>query len=328
MIAEPKPSQPDLPAGLPEGVRAVSLDGQGASGDERARLAEQLRTTGLPHRDMRDWLQMVDAIGELRVLEGVDWQENIGRITEMLHHTDGAPAVLFDKIPGYPPGFRILVNAQGERRRLALSLGLPVEIGVFDLMDEWERRMDTVRPIPPVLVEDGPILENVLEGDQVDLWKFPTPLWHPQDGGRYLGTGDGVLTRDPDSGWVNMGTYRVMVHDRNQTGLYISPGKHGRIHRDKYFEQGRPLPAVVMVGMDPLLFIASTLEMAPGVSELEWVGAMRGRPLECIRGKHTGLPIPAYGEIALEGFLHKDWQRLEGPFGEWTGQYPPAPRGE
>lgn len=308
-----------------EGVRRVELDG--GAGEDRAALLESLRG-GLPHEDMRDWLRMVDALGELRVLEGVDRDEDIGRIAELTHHTDGAPAVLFDRIPGFEPGYRILVNAQGERRRLAVSLGLPVEIGTVELMDTWERLMDEVKPVGHKMVTDGPILENVLEGDAVDLLKFPTPLWHPQDGGRYLGTGDAVLTRDPDTGWVNMGTYRVMVHDRNSTGLYISPGKHGRIHRDKYFAAGKPLPAVVLCGMDPLLFVASALEMAPEVSELEWVGGMRGRPLECVEGRHTGLPIPARAEIALEGFLHGDRKRLEGPFGEWTGYYASASREE
>ena len=98
MISEREPAasrQSGHAAGLPDGVRAVPLDGSdsGEGPAERSRLAEQLRTTGLPHEDMRDWLRMVDAIGELKVLEGVDWQENIGRITEMLHHTDGAPAI-------------------------------------------------------------------------------------------------------------------------------------------------------------------------------------------------------------------------------------------
>src|SRR5919202_6035362 len=174
MIGEKDTVQTTHGTGVPEGVREVPLGGIGDA--ERARLAEQLRTIGLPHRDTRDWLQMVDAIDELKVLEGVDWQENIGRITEMLHHTDGAPAVLFDKIPGYQSGYRILVNAQGERRRLAVSLGLPADIGVFPLMDEWERRMDTVQPLPPEFVDSGPILENVLEGDAVDVEQFPTPL--------------------------------------------------------------------------------------------------------------------------------------------------------
>jgi len=283
---------------------------------------------GVGHEDMRDWLEMVDALGELRVLEGVDWQENIGRIAEMLVHTDGAPAVLFDKIPGYPDGYRILTNAQGERPRLAVSLGLPAGITAFDLMDEWERRMDTVKPISPAIVSDGPVTENVFEGNAIDLWKFPTPKWHEQDGGRYLGTGVCVITKDPDSDWINMGTYRVMIHDSSHTGLYISPGKHGRIHRDKAFERGEPLPVVVVPGMDPLLFIASCLEMAPGVNELAWVGGMRGRPVECLRGQYTGLPIPVRAEIALEGVLHPTERRLEGPFGEWTGYYASASRDE
>src|ERR1051326_4028643 len=94
----------------------------GRTDSQREALADQLRAGGVPHADMRDWLEMVDALGELRVLEGVDWQENIGRIAEMLVHSDGAPAVLFDKIPGYPDGYRILTNAQGERPRLAISL--------------------------------------------------------------------------------------------------------------------------------------------------------------------------------------------------------------
>lgn len=290
-------------------------------------LLAELRQ-GRPHQDLRDWLELADALGELRVLEGVGAEEDIGRITEMLQHTEGAPAVLFDRIPGYQPGWRLLVNAQSERRRLAVTLGMPSEIGTWDLMERWEQLMDQTRPLPLAIVPSGPITENVLEGGAIDLGRFPAPLWHPEDGGPYLGTGDGVLTRDPDSGWVNMGTYRVQVHGRDFTGLYISPGKHGRIHRDKYFGRGEPMPAVVLVGMDPLLFVASALEMAPGVSELEWVGGMRGRPLECIVGRHTGLPIPARAEIALEGFLRPDRLHPEGPFGEWTGYYASGTRDE
>src|ERR1051326_2765497 len=114
----------------------------GRNGSERESLADQLRAGGMPHQDMRDWLEMVDALGELKVLEGVDWQENIGRIAEMLVHSDRAPAALFDKIQGYPAGYRVLVNAQGERPRVAVSLGLPATISAIDLMDEWERRMN------------------------------------------------------------------------------------------------------------------------------------------------------------------------------------------
>ncbi|MBO0688619.1 MAG: UbiD family decarboxylase [Candidatus Dormibacteraeota bacterium] len=329
------PRVPPAHLGLGPSVRIADLgagtngaDGSDGAGPEaREQLLAELRR-GRPHEDLRDWLRNVDAIGELRLLEGVDREESIGRITEMLQHTDGAPAVLFDRIPGYEPGWRVLVNAQSERRRLAVTLGLPYDIGTWDLIDRWEQAMDRTDPLPPDFVDSGPVAEHVLEGDAIDLGRFPTPLWHADDGGPYLGTGDAVLTRDPDTGWLNMGTYRVQVHGPARTGLYISPGKHGRIHRDKHFERGEALPAVVLVGMDPLLFVASALEMAPGLSELEWVGGMRGRPVECITGRHTGLPIPARAEIALEGVLRPDVRHPEGPFGEWTGYYASGTREE
>jgi UbiD family decarboxylase len=309
------------PAGLDPGVRTGRLD-------DDCGIDPELVRRGAPHEDLRDWLAMVDSLGDLRVLEGVSLDGDVGAITEMLQHTEGAPAVLFRAFPGYPPGYRILVNAQSERRRLAVTLGLPTDISVWDLMDEWERRMDTVTPLPVAMVPDdpghAPVTENVQSGRDVDLLQFPVPLWHPGDGGRYIGTGDCVITKDPDSDWINVGTYRVMVHDARHTGLYISPGKHGRMHRDKAFERGEPLPAVVLAGMSPLLFVASCLEMPPGVSELEWAGGMRGRPVECFPGRSTGLPIPARAEIALEGVLHPDREQLEGPFGEWTGYYASA----
>lgn len=283
---------------------------------------------GRPPLDVREWLAGVDALGQLRVLECVDWQENIGRITEMLHHTDESPAVLFDKIPGYPAGYRVLVNTFGARPRLAHTLGLRSDIGVWELVDEWERQLNSVVPLPVEMVNSGPVTENVHEGDEIDLLEFPTPQWHPSDGGRYIGTGDGVITRDPESSWINMGTYRVMLHDRNHTALYISPGKHGTIHRDKYFQRGEPMPAVILVGMSPLQFLASSLEIPNAVNELEWVGGVLGSPVQCIRGRYTDLPIPASAEIALEGFVHKDGARMEGPFGEWTGYYASSSRME
>jgi len=65
------------------------------------------------------------------------------------------------------------------------------------------------------------------------------------------------VTVDPDSGWINFGTYRVMVHDRSHCGLYVSPGTHGCLHRDKYSAQGKPMPVLAIVGIAPTLLLAS-----------------------------------------------------------------------
>lgn len=299
------------------------LDSQSDRTARQVKLEDEIASqvpSGVP-TDLREWLAGVNELDQLRVIEGVDWEENIGRITEMLQHTDDSPAVLFDKIPGYPPGYRVLVNSLSARGRLALTLGLRTDSGVWELVEEWERQLNTVTPIPVETVETGPILGNVLEGDDVDLLRFPTPKWHKEDGGRYIGTGCGVITKDPDSSWVNMGTYRVMIHDEKHAGLYISPGKHGMMHRNKYSEQGEPMPTVVLVGLNPIQFLASALEIPNGVSELDWVGGVIDSPVQCIRGRYTGLSIPASAEIALEGFVLRNETRLEGPFGEWTGYY-------
>src|SRR5437870_2647942 len=185
----------------------------------------------MQYRDLREWIERVRDLGELRDVRAATWEEAIGRITEMLHHTDDSPAVLFDDIPGYPSGFRILANANATRKRLALTLGLDVDIERRPLMDRFLELTEQGRALPPRIVNDGPVMENVMRGDDVDVLKFPSPQWHPLDGGRYLGTGVVDVLKDPDSDWVNLGTYRVMVHDAKRapegpfgewTGYYAS----------------------------------------------------------------------------------------------------------
>ena len=125
-----------------------------------------------------------------------------------------------------------------------MTMGFDSGLSKIELTDAFrENYMEDLKEIPHVFVEDGPVLENVMEGDDVDVEAFPTPLWHEEDGGRYVGTGSYNVTADPDTGWINIGTYRVMIHDKKSVGFYISPGKHGRIHRDKYQQRGEPMPA-------------------------------------------------------------------------------------
>lgn len=163
-------------------------------------------------------------------------------------------------------------------------------------------------------------LRGWMEGDQVDLFKFPAPRYHEQDGGRYIGTASVTITKDPDSDWVNLGAYRVMVHDKNTLGFYISPGKQGRIHREKYFAAGQPCPVAISFGQDPLLFLIAGLAMPAGVCEYNIAGGVKGEPFEVVSGKVTGLccsqhqaavprPRPPGGPLGLPGF---GW-RIHGP---------------
>jgi UbiD family decarboxylase len=282
----------------------------------------------LGYNGLRDWLGVIDRLGQLRTVQGANVEEEIGAATDVLQHAAESPAVMFDRIPGYDPEFRVLVNGFGSTDRIALTLGLPLGTSKVVVADSWRKKIKDFKPLPPREVKDGPIFENVRRGDDVDMTIFPTPKWHPDDGGRYIGTGSFDITRDPDDGWVNLGTYRVMLHDAHRLGYYISPGKHGRIQRQKYFDRGQPCPVAMVFGSDPLLFLASCTEVPYGVSEYDWVGGVSGQAIDVIRGPVTGLPIPADAEIVIEGFASAEQLMTEGPFGEWTGYYASDQRDE
>ncbi|HWP35126.1 MAG TPA: UbiD family decarboxylase [Thermodesulfobacteriota bacterium] len=281
-----------------------------------------------PAADLRSWLAAVEELGELQVVTGATAEEDIGMATELAGRVPGTKALLFDEIPGYRKGFRVLSNSLNSFKRIALTLGLPLDLSPQELVVAWQQRVKRIQPIEPVEVKDGPIFENVLRGEDVDCTIFPAPKWHEHDGGRYLGTGSFDITRDPDTGWVNLGTYRVMVHDKTRLGFYISPGKHGRIHRDKWFARGEKMPVAFVAGSDPLLFLAACTEIQFGLTEYAWAGGVRGEPYRIIKGPVTGLPLPADAEIVIEGFADPHEREIEGPFGEWTGYYASMERPE
>jgi 4-hydroxy-3-polyprenylbenzoate decarboxylase len=276
-----------------------------------------------PYRDLREWLSLVNEIGELKVIHGADWKLEIAAITELVRmEAKKRPALLFDNIKGYPAGYRVLTGVINTIRRLALVTQMPVEENIEVFVLRWKDRLKELRPIPPRYVQDGPILENVKAGDEIDLRKFPAPIWHERDGGRYIGTASVTITTDPKREWINLGTYRNVIHERDMVGFYASPGKHGRLHREMFWREGKPCPVVVTFGQDPLLFhAASSFDVPSGASELDLAGAIKGEPIEVIRGEATGLPIPAYAEIAIEGECLTDELVQEGPFGEFTGYY-------
>ena len=268
----------------------------------------------LAYDDLREWLEEAERLGELRVVEGASWEEDIGLAAEAVIKADDGPAVLFDDVPGCPKGYRILINVFAGKRR-NMTLGFPEELTKVELSDAcYESYIKDRTTIPHRVVDDGPVLENVLTGEDIDLLKFPTPIWHQEDGGRYIGTGCYSITRDPDDGWLNVGTYRAMLHDGQSVGVLMVPGKHGHIHREKCFARNEPLPIVMVLGSDPASFYAACTEAPYGVCEYDIVGGMRGKPLDVVLGTFTGLPFPANCEVAIEGFLRPGENRTEGPF--------------
>ncbi|MBI2831884.1 MAG: UbiD family decarboxylase [Chloroflexi bacterium] len=276
---------------------------------------------GTEYRDLREWLSKVEEIGELRRGKSLTVEEDAGRVAEILPALENGPAVILDELVGYEPGYRILLNLFGSTRRIALSFGFPIDSDRKSLLQHFEKKLEKIELIKPAYVETGPILENRLVGDDVNLDRFPVPLWHKHDGGPYIGTGCAVVTQDPDDGWVNLGTYRNQLFDKKTVGFYITSAGQGRVHREKYFSRGKPCPVAVVFGMDPLLFTGGMTDIPPGICEYDWVGGWQGRPVQVIKGPVTGLPVPANAEIVIEGFSYPGKNRLEGPFGESRGYY-------
>jgi UbiD family decarboxylase len=288
--------------------------------------AQRFNAYDRPHADLREFIARAERAGELTRIKGADWNLEMGTLAEIVYHArPEPPAILFEEVPGYPGGMRLISGATNSSKRLAITLGLPVPENPLDVVRAYRDRMKVHRPIAPKVVAKGPVLENVDSGDKVDLLKFPVPLLHEHDGGRFIGTDDLVIMRDPEDDWINCATYRSMVQDRNHVSVWISPGKHGRQIREKYFRQGRPCPVLISCGHDPLLFLAGGNEIKFGLSEYDYAGGHRGEPYEIVLSELYGLPMPAHAEIVLEGEMVADRLAREGPFGEFTGYYASSP---
>ncbi|MBI4331886.1 MAG: UbiD family decarboxylase [Chloroflexi bacterium] len=276
------------------------------------------------YKDLQEFIDDVGQYDRLKVIEGADWDLELGLITELTLRKPDAPLVIFDRIKGYNAGYRVLSNLVASPRRVAMALGLPREAKGLELVKLLRTRIDRpFKPLPPVKVSTGPVKYHVHTGGDVDLWEFPVPKWHGLDGGRYIGTGDMVIQKDPDTGWVNLGTYRVQALDKNTAALHANPGHHGAEIARKYWERGQSCPVAVVCGQEPLLWTMACSNIQRGVSEYDYAGWLAGEPVEVVKGAAVDLPIPAHAEIVIEGeFISPEVEtRVEGPFGEWWGYY-------
>jgi len=148
---------------------------------------------------LQEFMDAAMEVDEYRLIEGADWNEEIGALTEAVAELiDDPPMLIFDRIKGYPAGYRVVSLPMASARRAALALGLPIDgKSNRELSELAAEKLRTLTPIPPVEVPSGPVMDNVLTGDQIDLFKFPVPRFHAADGGRYIGTATASSTKIP-----------------------------------------------------------------------------------------------------------------------------------
>ena len=275
--------------------------------------------------EIRSFIEEVRKLGLLKEIRGADWNLEIGAITD-LNAKKKKYTLLFDEIKDYPKGFRILTGALLDAKRVALALELPSfnkydDISLVKVLKErLNFAYNEYKNFDPIVVQDSPLMENIERGENVNLLKFPAPKWHELDGGRYIGTGSITITKDPDSDWVNLGVYRVMLVDNRKLAIFIDGGHHGRMHIEKYLKKGEKAPIAISFGHPLSLFIFAGMEVPYGISEYNFAGAVVGKRFKVIEGEVTGLPIPADSEMAIEGYVTGELVD-EGPFGEFMGYY-------
>jgi len=269
-------------------------------------------------KELRDFINKCEQEGELhRIKTEVDWNLELSHIAKLNEEKKG-PALLFENVKGYD--IPVLTSAFTTPRRLAIGLGMPLNYTMCDMAREW-MQLTTKQLTKPVIVDSGPVCEKVLEGDDVDLLSLPVPYFYPMDGGRFVGTAVYLVTKDKETGWLNLGTYRMQIHDGKHCGIQIIKGKHADFHFNQHKKDGTLMPAAAVIGADAVHFLVSSTLVSAQIDEYDIISTLRGEPCEVFKSDLTGLLLPANAEIILEGYVDPKDLREEGPFGEYTGYY-------
>jgi len=236
----------------------------------------------------------------------------MGTLAEIVYRQEAPPAILFEDIPGYPKGFRAMSGATNSARRLAIILGFQPPSHPLDVVRAYRDRMKTHRPIPPKVVTKGAVLENVIK-TKIDVLKFPAPLLHEHDGGRYLGT---RRPRDHARSRARLGQLRHVPLDGAGAGQGRPLDLAGQARGARFGKStGKPANPAQCSSLAGTIRCFSSRAATRSVSVFRSTTmprGNRGEPYEVIESELYGLPMPAHAEIVLEGSMHPGETMPEG----------------
>jgi 4-hydroxy-3-polyprenylbenzoate decarboxylase len=269
-------------------------------------------------QDLRDYIAALEKEGELhRVATEVDWNLELCHVSKVNEEQKG-PALLYENVKDYD--IPVFTSAFTTPKRLAICLEQDTSLSMSKLSKKW-MELTTKKLIPPEMVSNPQVMENVLTGDDVDVEMFPAPWFYPEDGGRFIGTAVYLVTKDPETGWTNLGTYRMQILGKNVVGVQIIKGKHADFMLKQYEAMGKKMPAAAVIGCDPVLFLCGSTLVSSQTDEYDVAGSLRQAPVPVFESDLTGLKLPATAEVILEGYIDPKVLMDEGPFGEYTGYY-------
>lgn len=284
-----------------------------------------MKTINKSSISFREYIDALEHYGDIvKVEQEVDWNLEMGAMIRYAYEAP-TPAPLFCKIKDSAPGFRVLGAPVGlsphERHpflRIALSLGLPAETGITELVEAWSH-LPEAAPLPPQEVLNAPCKEYKRFGEDIDLTSLPVPYLHVGDGGRYINTYGVLIVRSPDGSWVNWSITRVMLHGKRTMAGVIVPSQHiGKIYQ-QWKAIGQDMPYALCLGVDPGIAMIAGYPLSDESNEADMLGGWYGKPLDVVRCESHDLRVPASSEIVIEGFVSLDETVPEGPMGEYAG---------
>lgn len=287
----------------------------------QSRAARALAKADPRGPSLRSWLADLERHGELRRVScEVDWDLEIGALARINLGVEG-PALLFEAIKDYRQGrcTKLITCGLGTKAQVLIMLGLAPDTtdrAVVRYLKELYRK-----PIAPTRVGSGPVKDHVLKGNAIDLGDFPAPRWHQLDGGRFIDTYCGVVTRDPETGRANIGMYRGQILSRDRIGKLMIPTQGWGAHFAKHKAKRGKMPVAVVHGWHDALAFCAGSPFPADVCEWDMMGAILGRPVELVKCETVDLEVPATAEIVVEGYIDPDPASfaLEGPFAEYPG---------
>jgi len=206
-------------------------------------------------------------------------------------------------------------------RIYAIGMGKPVE----DIGAAWIHAI--AHPIAPVIVGSPPCQEVIITGEDLrgpgnGLARLPVPISTPGfDAAPYL-TATLCITRDPETGIRNMGTYRAALKATDRLGVRMAArigGAGGYLHWLKYRKRKEPMPCAIVIGCAPVIIFTGPQKLAIDQDEMGVAGGLAGTPIRTAKAVTVDLDVPADAEIVIEGLIDPDLLEPEGPFGESHG---------
>jgi 2,5-furandicarboxylate decarboxylase 1 len=267
------------------------------------------------YKDFRGYLNYLETKGKLvRVKKEVDIKYEIAAGIRKVSDTDG-PALLFENIKGYPE-WRVAGGLYATQKLIALAIGTEDD---EEALTHRYLEFDEGR-VKPKLVTTGPVKEVIITEKDVDLSKFPVPIYSELDSAPYFTAGVEVA-KHPDTGKQNSSIHRRIAIGKNrlsiqgpvpqQLGVIIQAGE----------EKGEGVGVATVIGSPPELSLASQISAPMGVDEMEIAGAMKGDALEVVKCETIDVEVPANAEIVIEGVTTPGDRVDDGPFGEVHGTY-------